>query len=153
MESNQMKKSAWFAFVLGFVLSVSQVFAEEETVMDPTAMADATTAASVEAAPTTEAAVPDVTEAEAVVEVETADNLEFVSGEVTSIDQATKTVTLKLYGETEGEAEKTLSVKVEDTTDITDGEKDRELASLTAGTEVDVEYDPASSKATYIFIY
>ena len=82
------------------------------------------------------------------------ENLEFVSGEVSSLDEAAKTVTVKLYGETEGgKSDKVLTVKVDGTTDITDGEKDRDLKSLTAGTEVDVEYDPATNKATYIFVY
>ncbi|MBI2094562.1 MAG: hypothetical protein HYT89_00130 [Candidatus Omnitrophica bacterium] len=81
------------------------------------------------------------------------ENLEFVSGEVGSIDESAKTVTIKLYGDTEDAAEKTVTVHLDDATDITDGEKDRELKSLAPGTEVDVEYDPASSKATYIFVY
>ena len=82
------------------------------------------------------------------------ENLEFVSGEITSSDEATKTVNVKLYGETVDKAsEKSLSVTVDANTDITDGEKDRDLKSLTTGTEVDVEYDPATKKATYIFVY
>ena len=83
-----------------------------------------------------------------------ADNLEFVSGEVSAADEAQKSLTVKLYGTDEKEsAEKTLTVKVDENTDITDGEKDRDLKSLTAGTEVDVEYEPTSNKATYIFVY
>ncbi|MBI3252102.1 MAG: hypothetical protein HYZ52_02125 [Candidatus Omnitrophica bacterium] len=83
-----------------------------------------------------------------------AENLEFVSGEISAVDEANKSITVKLYGETENASkEKTLSVKLDTTTDITDGEKDRDLKSLTAGTEVDVEYDPATNKATYIFVY
>ncbi len=82
------------------------------------------------------------------------DNLEFISGEISSTDETTQSVTVKLYGETEsGTSDKTLKVTVDGTTDITDGEQDRDLKSLTAGTEVDVEYDPATNKATYIFVY
>ena len=82
------------------------------------------------------------------------ENLEFVSGEVTAVNETAKTVGFKLYGEEENREEnKTLTVTVDDSTDITDGEKDRDLKSLTAGTEVDVEYDPASNYATYIFVY
>jgi len=82
------------------------------------------------------------------------DNLEFISGEVSAMDEAAKTVSVRLYGENEDTAsEKVLSVTVDENTDITDGEQDRELKSLTAGTEVDVEYDPATNKATYIFVY
>ncbi len=83
-----------------------------------------------------------------------ADNLEFVSGEVTAMDETAKTITLKLYGETENSAsDKILTVKLDETTDVTDGEKDRDIKSLINGTEVDVEYDPATKKATYIFVY
>ncbi len=82
------------------------------------------------------------------------ENLEFVSGEVTAVNETAKTLSVKLYGETENSTEnKTLTVSVDASTDITDGEKDRDLKSLTAGTEVDAEYDPASNKATYIFVY
>lgn len=82
------------------------------------------------------------------------ENLEFVSGEVTAVNEASKSLTVKLYGETDAQAaDKTLTVTVDGNTDITDGEKDRDLKSLTASTEVDVEYDPASNRATYIFVY
>ena len=57
------------------------------------------------------------------------------------------------HGTASFDTDKTLKVTVDATTDITDGEQDRALKSLTAGTEVDVEYDPATSKATYIFVY
>lgn len=83
-----------------------------------------------------------------------ADNLEFVSGEISSVDEAAKSITVKLYGENENQAnDKILTVTLDSATDITDGEKDRDLKSLTPGTEVDVEYDPATKKATYIFVY
>ncbi len=108
-----------------------------------------------------ETAIPEVTpapvETEAAGETPAAapnENLEFVSGEVVAADETAKTVSFKLYGEEENREEnKTLTVTVDDSTDITDGEKDRDLKSLTAGTEVDVEYDPASNHATYIFVY
>ncbi len=87
-------------------------------------------------------------------ETEISENVEFVSGEVSSIDAAAKTVTVKLYGEADDKAgDKVITVKVDESTDITDGDKDRDLGSLSTGTEVDVEYDPASNKATYIFVY
>lgn len=87
-------------------------------------------------------------------EVAASENLEFVSGEVTAVNEAAKSLTVKLYGEADNQAaEKTLTVTTDANTDITDGEKDRDLKSLTPTTEVDVEFDPASSKATYIFVY
>ena len=70
------------------------------------------------------------------------------------MDEAAKTITVKLYGEMENSTnDKILTIKLDETTDITDGEKDREFKSLTNGTEVDVEYDPVTNKATYIFVY
>ena len=87
-------------------------------------------------------------------DVAVTDNLDFISGEVSALDEAAKSVSVRLYGESEDKAsDKTLTVTVDENTDITDGEQDRELKSLTAGTEVDVEYDPATNKATYIFVY
>lgn len=82
------------------------------------------------------------------------DNLEFISGEIGELDEAGKTILVKLYGETDSaKTDKTLKVSVDASTDITDGEQEREFKSLAVGTEVDVEYDPANNKATYIFIY
>lgn len=97
------------------------------------------------AAPTPEPVVSDASLPE---------NLEFVSGEVNATDESAKTVTVKLYGDTdEAKNDKILTIKLDDNTDITDGEKDRDLKSLSTGTEVDVEYDTTSNKATYIFVY
>lgn len=87
-------------------------------------------------------------------EPQIAENLEFISGEISVVNVETKSITVKLYGETEqGANDKILTVTLDDATDITDGEKDRDIQSLTAGTEVDVEYDSSTNKATYIFVY
>ena len=102
---------------------------------------------------TTPAAVSTTAAATSAAATDAAENLEFVSGEIGALDVAAKTATIKLYSDTENAGEKTVTVHLDDATDITDGEKDRDLKSLTPGTEVDVEYDPASSKATYIFVY
>ncbi len=118
-------------------------------VPEPPAALDTAVApvAPIDAAPAVEA--PTV-----IAEAIPTDNLEFISGEISSTDETTQSVTVKLYGEAEsGTSDKTLKVTVDGTTDITDGEQDRDLKSLTAGTEVDVEYDPATNKATYIFVY
>ena len=108
-------------------------------------------AVSVPAAPTPEVLPGSIPQAP----VETVtDNLEFISGEISAMDEASKSVSVKLYGdETAAASEKVFNVSVDENTDITDGEQDRALKSLTVGTEVDVEYDPATSKATYIFVY
>ncbi len=119
----------------------------------PTTSLDGNSASSEPAAaPIAEA--PAIEAPSVVTEAIPTDNLEFISGEISSTDETTQSVTVKLYGETEsGTSDKTLKVTVDGTTDITDGEQDRDLKSLTAGTEVDVEYDPATNKATYIFVY
>ncbi len=125
--------------------------AASEPVATPAVEKPATTAPATE--PASETPVEPKTEEE-VSDEKASENLEFVSGEINAVDEATKTVTVKLYGETEkSTGDKVISVKVNDSTDITDGEADRDLKSLTPSTEVDVEYDPATNIATYIFVY
>ena len=125
--------------------SVAAVAAESAPGVPAEAVQAAPSAVSI-AAP--EAVTP------AVPVAETVDNLEFISGEVSALDEASKSVSVKMYGETENASdEKVLKVTVDENTDITDGEQDRDLKSLAVGTEVDVEYDPTSNKATYIFVY
>lgn len=161
-------KKLLFIVVLCSLNMVSYNLQAEEMTEYPEAVAPAETVSKAPAAAEAPAEAPQAVEAtveipavvetspvaEAPVDTTAIENLEFISGEVTGMDEAAKSLTVKLYGETEDEtAEKSLTVKVDETTDITDGEKDRDLKSLAAGTEVDVEYDPASNKATYIFVY
>ena len=145
-------------------LFAAPVKAEDAPAQKPAEAMAAAPAAAPDTMPAPEAAPPvaaapvaeTVAPAQAVVDTaaDKAENLEFVSGEVSAMDEATKSLTVKLYGETENApSDKTLKVTVDSSTDITDGEQDRDLKSLTAGTEVDVEYDPTTSKATYIFVY
>lgn len=168
-----MKKLSLLVFLSAFVLTSYNLHAEEASTV---VAVETTTSTAPSESEASETAVVSVQTEEAVsapaVETQTqvsvtetgtvavteetinTENLEFVSGEVTALDETAKTLTVKLYGETENDAnQKTLTVKVDETTDITDGEKDRDMKSLAAGTEVDVEFDPASSKATYIFVY
>jgi len=172
-----MKKFFSFALALFLSLTAYTVWAEEasQTASSPsdtsqssntapatpapaepasTTPVPSTTVPSVSALPTTPAATASTPEPVKAETASAADNLEFVSGQVASVDQANKMITVKFSGETEDKTnEKILSVKLDESTDITDGEKDRDLKSLTAGTEIDVEYDPATNKATYIFVY
>lgn len=140
-----------FALCLVVLFAMTSFVHAEETA--PPAAAPA-----VEAAPPVEpAAVPPPVEAAPIVapaaEIVT-DNLEFISGEISAMDEASKSVSVRLYGEDEtASSEKVLQVTADENTDITDGEQDRDLKSLAVGTEVDVEYDPATNKATYIFVY
>lgn len=163
-----MKKFSLLLLVLSTFIAVPLAHAEtsEDSKSDTPAATEAAPASAPisteEAVTTPEPSSAAVTTTEATAESEEAttkaaepdQNLEFVSGEVAAVNEVAKTLALKLYGETENSTEnKTLTVTVDDSTDITDGEKDRDLKSLTAGTEVDAEYDPASNKATYIFVY
>jgi len=150
-----MKKNALIVFILASLcLPLSAYAAEDMAPVEPAAVDAAEVPAPAEEAfaPAAPDAAP--VEADAALEAPVApENLEFVSGEVTALDEAAKKVTVKLYGETEETKEKAITIEVDEATDITDGEKDRDLKSLAAGTEVDVEYDPATTKATYIFVY
>ena len=150
-----MKKSLLVGVALMVVFFAGVANAEDAAAP---AAAPETTAPAAPAAP--EPVPPPPVEATAVPapaaveEATVTDNLEFISGEVSALDEAAKSVSVRLYGENEDKAsDKVLTVTVDENTDITDGEQDRELKSLAAGTEVDVEYDPATNKATYIFVY
>ena len=171
-----MKRSAFVLLILGLFVSM-HAYAEDTNAAPATTTATEATAkaavAAVEApaspivapaphtdapASVTAAATPPAPVAapapEAVGQNANADNHEFISGEVGELNEAGKNITVKLYGETESATtDKTLKVSVDSSTDITDGEQDRDFKSLAVGTEVDVEYDPATNKATYIFVY
>ena len=161
-----MKRSTLILLTIGFFVSMN-AYAEDanapaapaatETAAAPAAPAVTPVAApeaTPAAAPSVPAVAPAAVPAAATDENSNLDNLEFISGEVGALDEAGKTLTVKLYGETETTAtDKTLKVSVDTSTDITDGEQDRDFKSLAVGTEVDVEYDPATNKATYIFVY
>ena len=120
----------------------------------PSAPATPPAATAAETPPAVAPAIVPEPPAPAAPEAANTENLEFISGEVSAMDEASKSLTVKLYGETENTpSDKTLKVDVDANTDITDGEQDRDLKSLSVGTEVDVEYDPANNRATYIFVY
>jgi hypothetical protein len=156
-----MKKYGLLVLALGLSLVSYNAFSADDNTTPAAAPAATDTTAAAPATPVAEQAPATVADAPAGVPAGApgapatpTDNLEFISGEISAADATAKSVTVKLYGETENAAsEKMLTVSVDDTTDITDGEKDRDLKSLTPGTEVDVEYDPATKKATYIFVY
>ena len=136
------------SLVLVFMMVLFAGISNAEDIIVPAAPEPVAVAVEPPAASALEAALPVIEEAVV------SDNLEFISGEVSAMDDVAKTVSVRLYGENEDKAsEKVLMVNVDENTDITDGEQDRELKSLIAGTEVDVEYDPATNKATYIFVY
>ena len=153
-----MKRSVFILLTLGFFVSM-HAYAEEAAPTPSTATTEATAPAPVAPAVVPAAAQTPAIESAAALpvvanETTNLDNLEFISGEVGALDEAGKSLTIKLYGETEATAtDKTLKVSVDASTDITDGEQDRDFKTLSVGTEVDVEYDPVTNKATYIFVY
>ena len=168
VNGDKMKRTA--AFLIFGLFFVTSLRAAEEAVPAQTSSDTSAATATMDApaadmettAPVTDEAMasapePVTTEEAGIAAAEPATNtdaLEFVSGEVSSLDDPGKSLTIKLYGETENTpTDKTLKVTVVANTDITDGEEDRELKSLSVGTEVDVEYDPANNLATYIFVY
>ncbi len=157
-----MKKNVFLLLTLATLLSSPFAFSADDTATPAAISSEPAAPVQAESAPapadeavSAPVAAPAAAPAEEpVANAPVNENLEFVSGEVSAIDAAAKSVTVKLYGETdEATTDKTLTVTTDASTDITDGEKDRELGSLAAGTEVDVEYDPATKKATYIFVY
>ena len=156
----KMKKIALSVIPFFALCFATHLYAADTTVQDktsPPAAPAAPAEVKTEAEPITPApasAAAETKSEEAKTPEKGSENLEFVSGEVSAVEEATKTVTIKLYGETEqSKSDKVISVKVNESRDITDGEADRDLKSLTAGTEVDVEYDPTTNIATYIFVY
>ena len=158
-----MKRTTLLFLIMGLFVSITGYSEEAGTTTaapakeatSSAAPAAATAAPPAAAAPAVAVPPPAETPAKpAAAENANTDNLEFISGEVGELDEAGKTITVKLYGETESTTtNKTLKVSVDASTDITDGEQDRALKSLAVVTEVDVEYDPATNKATYIFVY
>ena len=75
---------------------------------------------------------------------------ELISGEVQKIDESGKTLTIKLHAPSK---EKALTVNYDDTTQVNGSQTHQTLASLQTGAEVDLRYDPKSSRAVYIYIY
>lgn len=80
------------------------------------------------------------------------ENLDFASGEVVAYGNGNLDV--KVYLDAAGEAsEETLSLTIDDKTEITNGETELKPDALKQGAEVDVEYDVQTKQATYIFVY
>src|SRR5258706_10342838 len=70
------------------------------------------------------------------------ENLDFASGEILTFDAPSGKIDVKVYLDANGEAnEQTLSLKVDNQTEITDGENELKTDALVKGAEVDVEYD------------
>ena len=138
-----MKKlnATLFVMLIGLSWTAGSAFAEDPA---PQGAVDQTTATT-DQAPTP----PPVAE-----EAYNLENLEFSSGEIVSFEAASGMLNVKVYLDTDGNAsEKTLSLKVTDKTELTDGENALQKDALTAGAEVDVEYDVKTNEVTYIFVY
>ena len=76
-------------------------------------------------------------------------SFQLVSGEITSIDIVGKTMTLQVA---EGGKKSEITVHFDDTTRV-NGSDNKNIKSLDKGAEVDLRYDPATSRVVYIYIY
>ncbi len=138
-----MKRIALSLFLLVLLPLFGMNYASAED-----AVPAATEPAATEAAPVEEEAAADA-EASAPL-----DNLDFASGEITAFDAASGKLDVKVYLDGAGDAkEQTISLTVDDKTEITSGENDLKADALKPGAEIDVEYDTTNNKATYVFIY
>ncbi len=129
---NWLRKTLWL-FVLLALAALPSVWADD---------APAAAAQPAQPAPQADTTLPDI------------ENLDFASGEVVSFDAASGNLSVKVYLDSAGNAnEQTLALTVDSATEITNGETDLHNDSLKPATEVDVEYDVRTKKATYIFVY
>jgi tetratricopeptide (TPR) repeat protein len=76
--------------------------------------------------------------------------LQLVSGEIVSIDEPQKTLTLKHFSESG--VEETLTVNFDGATKL-DGQAVQSLSTIQSGTEIDLRYNPQTSHALYIYVY
>ncbi len=75
---------------------------------------------------------------------------ELVSGEIVSVDEPGRTITLKLY--TESGSDETLTVNFDERTQV-DGSASQTLSTMPSGSAIDVRYNPQTSRAQYIYVY
>jgi hypothetical protein len=80
---------------------------------------------------------------------ESVSNFELVSGEITAMDITEKTISIKF---SEGGKKKEITVHFDDNTRV-NGSDNKNLTSLESGAEVDLRYDPETSRVVYIYIY
>src|SRR3989338_8225332 len=136
MERN-MKKMVFGVLGLGLLIFAQSVAAEEATTTASLEPPPGIPVSETVPSPAVAEPAPAVTPVEEPVPPAENLELEFVSGEISGVDEAAQKITIKLYGETETDAnDKILTISLDEATDITDGEKDRDLKSLVAGTEV-----------------
>jgi hypothetical protein len=74
---------------------------------------------------------------------------QLISGEVVSIDEPQKTLTVKVYSSSG--TEETLTVNFDDKTQV-DGSQ-ASLAKLASGANVELRYNPDTSRALYVYVY
>ncbi len=76
--------------------------------------------------------------------------LQLVSGEIVSIDEPQRTLTLKHFSDSG--VEETLTVNFDGATKL-DGQAVQSLSTIQSGTEIDLRYNPQTSHALYIYVY
>lgn len=72
------------------------------------------------------------------------------SGEIVSVDEPARTITLKLY--TENGTDETLTINFDEGTQLA-GSVPQPLSSMPSGAAIDVRYNPDTSRAQYIYVY
>ncbi len=75
---------------------------------------------------------------------------QLISGEIVSIDEPARTITMKLF--TESGANETLTVNFDEHTQV-DGSDVKTLSAAQNGGSIDVRYNPQTSLAQYIYVY
>jgi hypothetical protein len=76
--------------------------------------------------------------------------IQLVSGEIVSIDPPQKTMTVKLF--TESGTEETLTVSFDEKTQV-DGSQATNISAVQSGANIDLRYNPQTSRASYIYVY
>ncbi len=75
---------------------------------------------------------------------------QLVSGEIVAIDASQRTIAVKLYSESG--SDETLTLSFDESTQI-DGSDAKAISSIQSGSNVDLRYNPQTSRALYIYVY
>ena len=75
---------------------------------------------------------------------------QLISGEIVSIDEPARTITMKLF--TESGSNETVTVNFDEHTQV-DGSEIKTLSGAQNGGSIDVRYNPQTSHAQYIYVY
>jgi len=83
-----------------------------------------------------------------------AEGLVFASGEIVAVQHESQAFRVRIYFDREGNYDRhEIALTYGPQTLFTDGEQDLDRMALQKDREVDVEYDPRTRMATYVFVY